>query len=73
MNPEQTRYFDLLELKAEAIGDSATTEQISRLEDWILRHIAPAYFEDAAELILSYGIAGELYTNIRMRMGEMGI
>ena len=59
----------LLNAKIEALGNSATNEQVERFVDWIIKNVPQAHWGFAKnEATMIRGA----YTELSMRMGESG-
>lgn len=59
----------LLNAKIEALGNSATNEQVDRFVDWVIKNVPKAYWGFAKnEATMIRGA----YTELSMRMGESG-
>ena len=57
----------LLNAKIEALGNSATNEQVERFVDWVIKNVPQAYWGFAKNEATT--IRGA-YTELSMRMGE---
>lgn len=67
---DQRRALAQLGLKVDALAGEATEAQLEKLRSWVDANIAPAYLGQAAEILLHAD--SQMYTDMRMRMGEMG-
>ncbi|WP_196160876.1 hypothetical protein [Reinekea sp. G2M2-21] len=70
ITPEQRQALAQLQLKVDALAGEPTEKQREKLRSWVDANIAPAYLCHAAEILLE--VDQQLYTDTRMRMGEMG-
>ena len=71
-----TNNFDILaalEERIDAVGNEPTDLQCTRLIDWIVANVPPALFATAAETVLMMDGPDHVYSELRMRIGEMGM
>ena len=74
--------LDMLNMRLDALGDTITKAQADNLVEWIVETVPHHEWPAAAESVLMMGIADIkpgpnnydlAFTDLTMRMGEMGI
>lgn len=66
--------LEILEMRLDALAGSATEAQKHALTSWIVQEVPIDDWRYAANMVIQrLDDAGEVYTDITMRMGEMGI
>lgn len=67
-------YFEILRARCDALGDAPTEAQLAKLQSWILEEFGVLEFPAVMDIVSEYGLGfGDLYTDMSMRCGEMGI
>lgn len=65
--------LEILEMRLDALAGTATANQQHALTSWIIQEVAIDDWRHAANMVIErLEDAGDVYTDITMRLGEMG-
>lgn len=67
--------LEILEVRLAALAGDATEAQQHALTSWVIQEVAIDDWRHAANMVIEYlgDKSGDIYTDITMRLGEMGM